>query len=99
VFRGVCTRSDGPCLVPFRWLDTTPTSRVITRVTQDIRAGMFCLFLSVRGLNVTALFFCPIYLGFVWLNVSIPIKSMAVVYLTPVFVFPCVYENTDCDQV
>jgi hypothetical protein len=34
-------------LLPFRWLDTTPTSRVITRVTQDIRAceffGVWCL--------------------------------------------------------
>jgi hypothetical protein len=35
----------------------------------------------------------PISLGFVWLNeinVSMLIKAMAVVYLTPVFIFPCV---------
>jgi hypothetical protein len=35
----------------------------------------------------------PIPLGFVWLNeinVSMLIKAMAVVYLTPVFIFPCV---------
>lgn len=34
----------------------------------------------------------PISLAFVWLNeinVSMLIKAMAVVYLTPVFIFPC----------
>lgn len=63
-----------------RWLDTTPTSRVITRVTQDIRA--------LDG---------PISNGFEWLNglnVSMLIKAMAVVYLTPVFIFPCVIIAT-----
>jgi hypothetical protein len=35
----------------------------------------------------------PISLAFVWLNeinVSMLIKAMAVVYLTPVFIFPCI---------
>ncbi|KAH9984900.1 hypothetical protein BJV77DRAFT_1035217 [Russula vinacea] len=58
-----------------RWLDTTPTSRVITRVTQDIRA--------LDG---------PISNTFEWFNeisVGMLIKAIAVVYLTPVFIFPC----------
>ena len=41
-----CVSSSWPMLpAPLlcRWLDTTPTSRVITRVTQDIRACMFFL--------------------------------------------------------
>ncbi len=64
MFRGVRTRFDEICL-PFRWLDTTPTARVITRVTQDIRACMFCLFfLLVRGLNAKILLFSG------WPNIS-----------------------------
>jgi hypothetical protein len=69
---------------------------VITRVTQDIRARMFCLLsLPMRRLNATTLFLVdgPISLGFLWLNeinANMLIKAMAVVYLTPVFIFPCV---------
>ncbi|KAF9243735.1 hypothetical protein BU15DRAFT_71860 [Melanogaster broomeanus] len=57
-----------------RWLDTTPTSRVITRCTQDIRAidGPFAQQISwVIELSITLLF-----------------RLLAVVALTPSFLFP-----------
>ncbi|KZP16764.1 P-loop containing nucleoside triphosphate hydrolase protein [Athelia psychrophila] len=57
-----------------RWLDQTPTSRVIARCTQDIRA--------VDG---------PIAQGFshlASLSLTMLAKLVAIVWLTPVFVFP-----------
>ncbi|KAI9444468.1 hypothetical protein H4582DRAFT_1805817 [Lactarius indigo] len=57
-----------------RWLDTTPSSRIITRVTQDIRA--------LDG---------PISNTFSWfieISVSMLLKFIAVVYLTPMFSVP-----------
>ncbi|PBK89704.1 hypothetical protein ARMGADRAFT_1167459 [Armillaria gallica] len=59
-----------------RWLDTTPTSRVITRCTQDIRAldgpvTMWFMFL-------------------VEISVTMLIKFVAVVIVTPLFLFPSV---------
>ncbi|KAJ7634724.1 P-loop containing nucleoside triphosphate hydrolase protein [Roridomyces roridus] len=57
-----------------RWLDTTPTSRVIARFTADITA--------VDGpiLNVFA--------GFVFVTISILLSFGAVVLLTPIFSIP-----------
>ncbi|KIM54250.1 hypothetical protein SCLCIDRAFT_1222221 [Scleroderma citrinum Foug A] len=57
-----------------RWLDTTPTSRVITRCTQDIRAidGPFS-----QGLGWV-----------IELTHSILFRLVAVVVLTPVFLLP-----------
>ncbi|KAI0045217.1 P-loop containing nucleoside triphosphate hydrolase protein [Auriscalpium vulgare] len=57
-----------------RWLDTTPTSRVIARCTQDIRA--------LDGPVADAL--C----GVVEISVAMMIKLGAVVLLTPVFLIP-----------
>ncbi|KAH7927390.1 P-loop containing nucleoside triphosphate hydrolase protein [Leucogyrophana mollusca] len=57
-----------------RWLDTTPTSRVITRCTQDIRAidGPFCQTLGlVSELTLTMI-----------------IKVGAIVLITPPFLLP-----------
>ncbi|KAH9166806.1 hypothetical protein EDB89DRAFT_2115743 [Lactarius sanguifluus] len=57
-----------------RWLDTTPTSRIITRVTQDIRA-----------------LDSPLADAFFWaieVSVSMLLKLIAVVYLTPGFSIP-----------
>ncbi|KAK0198511.1 hypothetical protein F5146DRAFT_1100167 [Armillaria mellea] len=59
-----------------RWLDTTPTSRVITRCTQDIRAldgPVTMWFMYVVEISVTML-----------------IKFVAVVIVTPLFLFPSV---------
>ncbi|KAK0208414.1 hypothetical protein DFS33DRAFT_1411920 [Desarmillaria ectypa] len=59
-----------------RWLDTTPTSRVITRCTQDIRAldGPITMwFMYVVEISVTML-----------------VKFVAVVIVTPLFLFPSV---------
>ncbi|KAH9952289.1 hypothetical protein BGW80DRAFT_1430860 [Lactifluus volemus] len=57
-----------------RWLDITPTSRVITRVTQDIRA--------LDG-PVSQLF-----MWFIEISISMLIKLIAIMYLTPVFTIP-----------
>ncbi|KAI0306147.1 hypothetical protein B0F90DRAFT_1814940 [Multifurca ochricompacta] len=57
-----------------RWLDTTPTSRVITRVTQDIRA------LDGPISNTFA--------WFIEISATMLLKFVAVVYLTPIFVIP-----------
>ncbi|KAI9449923.1 hypothetical protein BJY52DRAFT_1192187 [Lactarius psammicola] len=57
-----------------RWLDTTPTSRVITRVTQDIRA------LDGPVSNE--------FIDVIDLSLAMFIKFVAVVYLTPVFSVP-----------
>ena len=51
-------------------------------------------FLPLRGLSALTLLSVdgPISLGFMWLNdisVSMLTKAIAVVYLTPVFIFPC----------
>ncbi|KAK0465231.1 uncharacterized protein EV420DRAFT_1637381 [Desarmillaria tabescens] len=59
-----------------RWLDTTPTSRVITRCTQDIRA--------LDG---------PITMWFMYvveISVTMVVKFVAVVIVTPLFLFPSV---------
>ncbi|KAH9030174.1 hypothetical protein EDB84DRAFT_1562614 [Lactarius hengduanensis] len=57
-----------------RWLDTTPTSRVITRVTQDIRA------LDGPISNT--------FSWFIEISATMLLKFLAVVYLTPVFSVP-----------
>ncbi|KAJ3931939.1 MAG: hypothetical protein NXY57DRAFT_961301 [Lentinula lateritia] len=60
-----------------RWLDTTPTSRVITRCTQDIRdiddplAQMFSTLVQM--------------------SLAMGIKFLAVIILTPAFIFPAVF--------
>ncbi|KAG1747913.1 uncharacterized protein EDB91DRAFT_1245381 [Suillus paluster] len=57
-----------------RWLDTTPTSRVITRCTQDIRAidGPFA-----QGIGWV-----------VELSIAMVVKLGAIVFMTPVFLAP-----------
>ncbi|KAH9059058.1 P-loop containing nucleoside triphosphate hydrolase protein [Lactarius vividus] len=57
-----------------RWLDTTPSSRVITRVTQDIRA------LDGPISNT--------FSWFVEISFTMLLKFLAVVYFTPVFSVP-----------
>ncbi|KAH9028060.1 hypothetical protein EDB83DRAFT_1910199 [Lactarius deliciosus] len=57
-----------------RWLDTTPTSRVITRVTQDIRA------LDGPISNT--------FSWFIEISATMLLKFLAVVYVTPVFSVP-----------
>ncbi|KAI9431384.1 hypothetical protein H4582DRAFT_2085055 [Lactarius indigo] len=57
-----------------RWLDTTPTSRIITRVTQDIRA------LDGPVANT--------FVGAIDLSVAMFLKFIAVVYFTPGFAVP-----------
>ncbi|KAH9019338.1 hypothetical protein EDB83DRAFT_2508436 [Lactarius deliciosus] len=57
-----------------RWLDTTPTSRIITRVTQDIRA---------LDSPLADAFFWAIEV-----SVAMFLKFIAVVYLTPGFSVP-----------
>ncbi|KAI9449921.1 hypothetical protein BJY52DRAFT_1227472 [Lactarius psammicola] len=57
-----------------RWLDTTPTSRVITRVTQDIRA------LDGPISNT--------FSRFIDVSATMLLKFVAVVYLTPAFSVP-----------
>ncbi|KAF9066068.1 hypothetical protein BDP27DRAFT_1424214 [Rhodocollybia butyracea] len=57
-----------------RWLDTTPTSRVITRCTQDMRAvdGPVPMWLSI----------------FTEISMMMLLKYTAVVLITPIFFFP-----------
>ncbi|KAH9053585.1 hypothetical protein EDB87DRAFT_1825596 [Lactarius vividus] len=57
-----------------RWLDTTPTSRVIARVTQDIRALDDPISRTFNGL--------------IEITINMLIKFATVVFLTPVFVVP-----------
>ncbi|KAI9431381.1 hypothetical protein H4582DRAFT_2085045 [Lactarius indigo] len=57
-----------------RWLDMTPTSRIITRVTQDIRA------LDGPVANT--------FVGAIDLSVAMFLKFVAVVYFTPGFSVP-----------
>ncbi|KAH9041241.1 hypothetical protein EDB85DRAFT_2139914 [Lactarius pseudohatsudake] len=57
-----------------RWLDTTPTSRVTTRVTQDIRA--------LDGPVADA------FVWVIDISVAMLIKFVAVVYFTPAFSVP-----------
>ncbi|KAF8825214.1 hypothetical protein HHX47_DHR7000133 [Lentinula edodes] len=62
-----------------RWLDTTPTSRVITRATQDMRDGQFC----------SVIYFSPAFLvpgilvsvagalcGSIYIKAQLPIKRI-----------------------
>ncbi|KAH9972688.1 hypothetical protein BJV74DRAFT_879749 [Russula compacta] len=63
-----------------RRLDTTPTSRVIARVTQDIRA----LDNSIPNT----------FIWLIEISVAMLIKFTAVVYLTPVFIIPGVITAT-----
>ncbi|KAI9434147.1 hypothetical protein H4582DRAFT_2112597 [Lactarius indigo] len=61
-------------LATSQWLDTTPTSRIITRVTQDIRA--------LDGPLADAFFWVSD------ISADMLLKFIAVVYLTPVFSVP-----------
>ncbi|KAG6371568.1 ABC transporter type 1, transmembrane domain-containing protein [Boletus reticuloceps] len=58
----------------FRWLDTTPVARVITRCTQDIGAvdGAFSVHLAIL----------------VELTIAMLVSLAAVVYLAPLFILP-----------
>ncbi|KAL0950639.1 hypothetical protein HGRIS_007427 [Hohenbuehelia grisea] len=60
-----------------RWLDTTPTSRVIARCTQDIRA--------VDGPISQGL------MWLMDLTISMLIRFAAVILFTPIFVFPGIF--------
>ncbi|KIK52113.1 hypothetical protein GYMLUDRAFT_251467 [Collybiopsis luxurians FD-317 M1] len=60
-----------------RWLDTTPTSRVITRCTQDIR--------DVDDL------LAQMFSDFVSMSLGIVIKFLAVIILTPAFLLPATF--------
>ncbi|KAJ3799615.1 hypothetical protein GGU11DRAFT_858145 [Lentinula aff. detonsa] len=57
-----------------RWLDTTPTSRVITRCTQDIRDIDDPLAQMLSTL--------------IQMSLAMAIKFLAVIVLTPAFIFP-----------
>ncbi|KAJ3774339.1 hypothetical protein FB446DRAFT_729352 [Lentinula raphanica] len=57
-----------------RWLDTTPTSRVITRCTQDIRDIDDPL--------------AQMFIGLIQMSLGMGIKFLAVIVLTPAFIFP-----------
>jgi len=63
-----------------RWLDTTPTSRVIARCTQDIRAVDDPISYGLGSM--------------VEITISMLIKFGAVVLLTPTFVIPGVFVAT-----
>ena len=65
---------DRSSLLTFRWLDKTPTSRVITRVTQDVRT---CEFSGIRCLDEMT----PV---FQWMG-PYPIPSRG----SPSSVWPC----------
>jgi hypothetical protein len=59
-----------------RWLDETPTSRIITRCTQDIRAvdgpiAQWTLTLTDYSISVTT-------------------KLIAIVFFSPIFLFPAI---------
>ncbi|KAJ3564973.1 hypothetical protein NP233_g7938 [Leucocoprinus birnbaumii] len=75
-----------------RWLDSTPTSRILTRCTQDIRAGMSLPLGPVnvsliRSLEVDG----PLKDNGKWLTeitVQMAVKLGAVVFMTPIFLIP-----------
>ncbi|KIK51558.1 hypothetical protein GYMLUDRAFT_50501 [Collybiopsis luxurians FD-317 M1] len=60
-----------------RWLDTTPTSRVITRCTQDIRDVDDPL--------------AQMFSGLVSMTLGMIIKFLAVIILTPAFLLPATF--------
>lgn len=73
-----------------RWLDQTPTSRIITRCTQDIQAGKLTL-----APYIVFAHRCPVdgpiaeYLG--WLidmTISMLIKFASVIIISPIFLVP-----------
>ena len=75
----------------FRWLDTTPISRVITRCTQDIRASKVRPFVLCRQLLTCVIVDGPISNGLWYLSemtMSMLVKFAAVVILTPIFLIP-----------
>lgn len=74
-----------------RWLDITPTGRVIARCTQDIQARKYASFWILPSLNIFALVDGPIPDNFgrvTELSISLLIKLGAVIVYTPIFVIP-----------
>lgn len=77
-----------------RWLDKTPTSRVIARCTQDIRAGRIIFDQLLSLANPISLVDGPISQNFSYvleLSLSLAIKLGAVILFTPIFVFPGIF--------
>jgi ABC-type multidrug transport system fused ATPase/permease subunit len=75
-----------------RWLDKTPTSRIITRCTQDIQARKVAFF-NTRAWLLTLLSSVdgPIseYLGWLFdMTISMIIKFITIVYIAPFFSIP-----------
>ncbi|KAJ7264448.1 P-loop containing nucleoside triphosphate hydrolase protein [Mycena haematopus] len=68
------TLVDSVLSAPLRWLDVTPTSRIIARVTNDVRAVDDSLARSFWPLTT--------------MIVSMMVKFAAVVIYTPIFFFP-----------
>ncbi|KAE9396473.1 hypothetical protein BT96DRAFT_996727 [Gymnopus androsaceus JB14] len=60
-----------------RWLDTTPTSRVITRCTQDIRDVDDPL--------------AQMFSGLIQMSLAMAIKFLAVIFFTPAFILPATF--------
>ncbi|KLO19974.1 P-loop containing nucleoside triphosphate hydrolase protein [Schizopora paradoxa] len=75
-----------------RWLDSTPTGRIITRCTQDIRSGSYLM--QEMMFDILILPFLvdgPIPQNLGWLvelTDTLILRFLAVVYFTPVFVIP-----------
>jgi ABC-type multidrug transport system fused ATPase/permease subunit len=73
-----------------RWLDTTPTSRIIARCTQDIRSGnssvlkcsIRCLLSAVDGP------FAQEFQYLVEVTMAMTIKLISIVIVTPIFLIP-----------
>ncbi|KAF5346100.1 hypothetical protein D9757_014021 [Collybiopsis confluens] len=78
-----------------RWLDTTPTSRVITRCTQDIRDSGCCilmnsLFQDSKNYKVDDAM-AQMFSGIVSLSLGMIIKFLTVIILTPAFLLPATF--------
>ncbi|KAJ7759560.1 P-loop containing nucleoside triphosphate hydrolase protein, partial [Mycena metata] len=68
-----------------RWLDITPASRVITRFTADINAGI-----KVANANIITVDgpILNVFAGFIYITISLLASFGAVVFLTPLFSVP-----------
>lgn len=58
----------------FRWLDKTPTSRVLARCTEDIQAVDSSIANELGGM--------------IYVTISMLIQLGAVIFFTPVFILP-----------
>ena len=61
-------------MIPHRWLDETPTGRIIARFTQDIRAVDVSVPEAVMALTELA--------------ITLITKLVVIVIFTPIFVLP-----------